>query len=144
MKKQALVAFMMLSLMFTLEVTLVTAQSGSHFMRVTIPFEFAVRGKTLPPTITQSLQIVRKMLLIQNLDGGVSEYVLTNNVQSKTPQGVSKIIFNRYGDRYFLSQIWTAGDFAGREVPKSGRERTVEIANNATDRQMVTLLASPK
>src|SRR2546422_3486746 len=31
-------------------------------------------------------------------------------------------IFNRYGNKYFLSQIWTAGSKSGRELPKSQRE----------------------
>jgi hypothetical protein len=41
-------------------------------------------------------------------------------------QAESKLVFNRYGDHYFLSQIWEAGDNAGRELMKSREERQLE------------------
>ncbi|HEY6120778.1 MAG TPA: hypothetical protein VIV66_12530 [Pyrinomonadaceae bacterium] len=147
MKKQASIAFMMLSLMFSVAATIVRAQTNSHVMRITIPFEFVVRDKTLPPgdyIIKRSFSDRPEMLLIRNLDGDMSENVLTSNVQSKTPLSVSKLIFQRYGNRYFLSQIWNAGDSAGRDLPKSGRERSValELAKNTVERQQtVTLIA---
>ncbi len=146
MKKQASIAFMMLSLMLSVAATLVTAQSSSHFMRVTIPFEFAVGNRTLPPgeyIVKRNFPDRPEMLLIQSLDGDSSQYVLTSNVQSKTTQSDSKLIFHRYGDRYFISQIWTAGDSAGRELHKSGRERAVasELGKNTVEGQTVTVIA---
>jgi len=144
MKKQAAMAFMLLSLMVTLAVTSVTAQSRSQFMRIRIPFQFAIREKTFPP----GEYIVRRrnsdrpeMLLISSVDGGSVAYVLTNNVQSKTRQSESKLVFHQYEEQYFLSQVWQDGD-SGREVPKSARERAAdrELVKNTVERQTVTLI----
>jgi len=33
-----------------------------------------------------------------------------------------KLIFHRYGDRYFLSQMWMPGNPTGRELPPSKAE----------------------
>jgi hypothetical protein len=33
------------------------------------------------------------------------------------------LLFNSYGDQHFLSQIWSASDRAGTELPKSAAER---------------------
>lgn len=146
MKKQVVLAFMMLSLMVTLAVTTATAQSSSQLMRITIPFEFAIRDKTLPPgeyTIKRSFSGGVETLLIRGVDDGSGVYFLTSNVQAKTRQSESKLTFHRYGDQYFLAQVWTAEDSAGREVPKCGSERALDrqVAKNTMKRQAVTLLA---
>ena len=146
MRKQAVPALMILSLLITLAVTPATAQSSSHFVRIRVPFEFTVKDKTLPPgeyIVRRSVSDSPEMLLIRSVGGGSGVYILTNNVQAKTRQSESKLVFHRYGDQYFLSQVWTAGDSAGRELPKSGRERAAdrELAKNAVERQTVTLIA---
>jgi hypothetical protein len=33
------------------------------------------------------------------------------------------VIFHRYGDQYFLFQVWAIGDTLGSEIPKSSIER---------------------
>jgi hypothetical protein len=146
MKKQFMMAFMMLSLMVTLAVTPVTAQSSSHFMRITIPFEFTIKDKSLPPgeyIVKRSASAGPEMLLINCVDGGSGAYALTKSVQAMARQSESKLIFHRYGDQYFLSQVWTAGDSAGRELPKSGRELSVdrERGKNTVERLTVALIA---
>jgi hypothetical protein len=55
--------------------------------------------------------------------------ILTNAVQTSIEPSQGKLVFHRYGDEYFLSQIWQAGVNAGRELPKSRRE--IEVAANA-------------
>jgi len=41
------------------------------------------------------------------------------------------LVFDRYGDKYFLRQIWTAGETGGLECPKSRAEKeSLEAKNN--------------
>jgi hypothetical protein len=146
MKRQAVIAFMMLSLLVTLAVTPVTAQSSFLFVRMRIPFEFTIKDKTLPSgdyIVRRNFSSSPEMLLISSVEGGSGEYVLTKNVLAKARQSESKLIFHRYGGQYFLSQVWTAGNSAGRELPRSGRERAVdrELAKNSVERLTVTLIA---
>jgi hypothetical protein len=37
----------------------------------------------------------------------------------------AKLVFHRYGDQYFLYQVWAAGATSGRQFPKSRSEREV-------------------
>jgi hypothetical protein len=111
MKKQTLIASTMLSLVVALAVTSVSAQS-SHYFQVTIPFEFAISGKKLPP----GEYIVRRIssdkpqwLSISSVNGRRGQSVLTHNVRAGKLQSESKLVFRRYGDQYFLSQVWEAG-----------------------------------
>ena len=48
--------------------------------------------------------------------------------------------FHRYGDQYFLAQIWTAGNDMGNELPKSGRETEVATDNPAHNVVVVATL----
>jgi hypothetical protein len=128
MKKKTLMVFTMLSLVVALAATSVSAQSR-HYFQVTIPFEFAISGKTLPP----GEYIVRRVssdrperLAISSANGVTGQSVVTHNVRAGMLQAESKLVFNRYGDHYFLSQIWEAGDNAGRELMKSREERQLE------------------
>ena len=51
----------------------------------------------------------------------------------------SKLVFHRYGDRYFLAQIWMAGSNSGQELPKSPRE--TEAARDYTVQEVVLVAA---
>jgi hypothetical protein len=143
MKRQILMAITMLSLYATLAVASVKAQS-EHYLVVTIPFEFAIKGKTLPP----GEYIVRRVssdkpdcLSIGSVNGRTGQSVLTHNVRAGTLQAESKLVFSRYGDQYFLSQVWKAGDSDGHELRKSRRESGLEriMAKNTARPEMATV-----
>jgi hypothetical protein len=40
------------------------------------------------------------------------------------------VVFDRYGDKYYLRQIWTAGTTNGLECPKSRAESNAIVAQN--------------
>ena len=56
----------------------------------------------------------------------------------------AKIVFNRYGDRYFFAQAWTSGERDGLEALKSRDERnaTRELAGIKPQTKTIALVAS--
>jgi hypothetical protein len=38
----------------------------------------------------------------------------------------ARLVFHRYGNTYFLSQVWMAGSSVGRELRKMRQERAIE------------------
>ena len=144
MKKQITMTLTMLCLIVTLAVTSAKAQSRSHFIRINIPFEFIIRGKTLPPGsyIVKRVSDKPETLLLYSTDGGSGVYILTKNVRVGTSQSESKLVFKQYGDQYFLSQVWAAGDYEGRQLFESRGERTARelLAKDTMKRQTVTLI----
>jgi hypothetical protein len=50
-------------------------------------------------------------------------------VQANEIQRHSKLVFRRYGDEYFLREVWISGAMTGREFPMSRRERQVAQAS---------------
>lgn len=94
-------------------------------MKANVPFEFIVNGSTLPAGeyIIQSFGAVDgKTLLVGNADLHQSAIVNAIGVESSKPAGKNKLVFHRYGNRYFLVEVWTAGNDYGRQLPKSHRE----------------------
>lgn len=44
----------------------------------------------------------------------------------------TKLVFQKYGDRYVLVQIWTSTSGQGLEAPASDREKESESASNGS------------
>lgn len=141
MKKQALKTFTMLNLLLVLTAISVSAQLRRSKV-VNIPFSFIVDGRTLPAgeyTVKPNRKDHDEVWLVQSRDGRASALFTTMSVQSIEIQGQSKLVFHKYGDRYFLSQIWTLGDSSGRELLMHPME--TKLAKNKVKRQTIVLAA---
>jgi hypothetical protein len=106
-----------------------------------IPFEFMVGGKTLPAgEYIVSPETTKSVLRIRNDDTNEGALVLTNSAETLNYSDQAKLIFHRYGNQYFLWEIWAPGANVGYEVPKSKAER--EASQTASvRRENVTILA---
>lgn len=102
-------------------------QSLSDHIRAKIPFDFVVGDKKLPAGeyFIGNAQITSNIVLRISSRNGVAN-TLTIPVQVGTPTDATKLVFHRYGDQYFLFQVWQAGAKTGRAVPRSDAERDVE------------------
>ena len=131
MKKQALKNLTILNLLLLLTAVSVAAQSERTTIK-NIPFDFIVGGKTLPAgdyTVEPNRRDSDKVWLVQSRDGGASALFTTIPVRAYDTQEKTSLVFNKYGDQYFLSQIWTAGGNSGRELlmPRQERELAKKI-----------------
>jgi len=116
----------------------VSAYAQTTNVKANIPFNFVVNGKTLPSgeyTI-RTVGGINHALSISGPDRKTSMF-LANSCASLKGSEKTKLIFSRHGDRYFLSQIWEAGNAAGYELPKSRWE--VEMAQDDTVARVVVL-----
>jgi hypothetical protein len=52
------------------------------------------------------------------------------------------MVFRRYGDQYFLGEVWIAGTIVGRELTNSRKERQVarDFAKHGANSQKVSVL----
>jgi hypothetical protein len=98
---------------------------------VTIPFDFAAGSANLPAGdySVKATSANHTIVLLNRDNPSVSMILIAHDATAKGPQTQSKLVFNRYGDRYFLRQVWVEGNSTGKELPKSGREK--EIASEA-------------
>ncbi|MFY9532072.1 MAG: hypothetical protein WBC04_21340 [Candidatus Acidiferrales bacterium] len=110
---------------------------------VNIPFAFQVDNKTLPAGEYQVWTLPtgdgNYRQLIQRTDCSASVIVMTLTADSKDARSEPKLVFNQYGNSYFLSQIWTEAG-PGRQLLKSKREKEAALSGARTE---VALLAQP-
>jgi hypothetical protein len=105
-------------------------QSLSHNIQATIPFDFIVGDKKLPageyfidravPSSGDSI------LTISARNSLTNTYLSTFAVQTLEPTRHGKLVFHRYGDHWFLFQIWPEGINTGREITTSKLQREIE------------------
>lgn len=136
MKKQVLTLVGVLSLLLAAG----SALGQTIHVRADIPFSFVVKNQTLPAGQyeIQSLGTSgEKTLLIRGANVRPRMLVMANGVESRTPSCLTKLVFNRRGDRYFLSQVWVEGNDFGHHLPISSRE--AEAAANYAAQQVVIL-----
>jgi len=115
-----------------------TAQS-SISLRADIPFEFTAAGKTMPAG-EYSLRSLAppEIVAISATDGGAQALLLTQGAASNTVSDQSKLLFRKYGDRYFLAEVWSAGSLSGQRLPVSKAER--ELTKRAANFEVVAVL----
>ena len=128
MAKQILKGFTMLALIVGLAfVSAVVSAKGQSTQAVAkVPFEFIVGDKTLPSgqyTVRAVSDTNKAALMIR---GKSSAIRLTNEIQPNPNKTEARLVFHRYGERYFLSEVWMGGDSAGRHLLQSGQERSIE------------------
>ena len=127
MRKQLTKGFAMLMLVMALAfVTAVVSANGqSQQSRATVPFDFIVGDKTLPAGdySVQSINSAGDALRIGNAAANQAAVRLT--IQLDANANCSKLVFHRYGQHYFLAEVWTDGG-QGRQLMKSRQERAIE------------------
>ena len=104
MKKKMITLLAVAMFAMTLAFASVHAQSAGN-LSVTIPFEFASAGKTLPAGdyyVRRTLNGARVIVRIESKDGSISIYTQTHVVQSRQIQDESKLVFNKYGQQFYL------------------------------------------
>ena len=108
-------------------------QSAGHTMSVNVPFSFELGNKHFAPGVyTISAPMSGVVELSNRSTGGL---VMTRGEESNRPTTESKVVFDRYGDHYFLRQIWfNAQETAYLECPESKSEKQTkrsELASNS-------------
>jgi len=123
----------------SLAATSLLAQS-KPLIKVNVPFNFVAGAKTLPAGEYQVDTERPNVVLIQSKDSTSNmNLLIAHSAQNTQMNGVAALKFNRYGERYFLSEIWTGSD-VGRQLPKSRAEKE-QIAAVPTHQGTVTLAA---
>lgn len=119
------------------------ANAQSVNVKANVPFDFVLGNSTLPAGAysieSVNAEIGSPTLLIRNGSKAL-ELVNSNTAGKSSPAKSTHLLFHRYGDKYFLSQIWMEGATTGRQFRMSRRE--AEIAKNLQPSEDVIVLAA--
>jgi hypothetical protein len=134
MKHQIFKLTAIFAIFLGLAVAGVQAQAPSK-VEVNIPFEFSAGTKTLQPGVYSIKRLSGNYLMLRSTDR--KSTVILNapiNLTSTDQDSAERLVFKKYGEEYFLSQIWLTVD-TGRELAVRQKAAKPEIVELSLRRQ---------
>jgi hypothetical protein len=98
-------------------------------LEVTIPFQFHAGNAKLPAgkyIIHMLDNSDLTVMEITSADGSTSALFEVQDAEANSTPAKSELIFNKYGNRYFLAKVFDEGDANGSEVSKSTYEKKIK------------------
>jgi hypothetical protein len=123
-----------------------TKAQSSYGLRANVPFDFMVGDKTLPAGKIIARGVTAAdggPISISNSAKNEQAFRIARRVSGADSSDRGKLVFHRYGDRYYLAEIWIPGS-NGWEVVKSKSEKALQRERQTakdTTRQVVTIFA---
>jgi hypothetical protein len=150
MKKEVTKGFIKVGLLVVMLMiaagTSAKAQSLEYKLTANIPFDFTVANKKFQAgeySVGRAQQAAGDMLVrISSADGHANINRFTIPVIRVNPNDKATLVFHRYGDEYFLFQVWPAAATTGRVLPKSRSER--DVVRNVHDNVGMAMLRAPE
>lgn len=140
MKKLSYIPIAIVILAGVLSVNTHAQTSSSQRVFANIPFAFNVGNVTLPAgryTITVlNPSSDRRVLQIRSANGRSSAMIMTTGITANASDD-AKLVFDRYGDRYFFSKAQMAGDTTSFAAVKSSAEKAERRAVARTQKKTV-------
>ena len=125
--------------------SLMAAQSlSSSNVVAQVPFDFMVNNKMIPAgeCIVEAVDMNARVLAIHNVDAKKSLFAPSSHEEANKSADSTVLVFNRYGNRYFLSEIRLEGSAETYKLSESRVETELRAQNPPASQK--TLLASLK
>lgn len=97
------------------------AQSQPGDLLVNVPFSFLVGNRQMPPG-RYAAGTMRGVLRISNTQDSHSQVFVTVLPVERRAAQKPKLVFHRYGDAYFLTEVWNGDSKIGKQLPRSKAE----------------------
>lgn len=106
-------------------------------IKVKVPFQFTVANHTFPAGeyLISTVQPERTIQIAGN--GAKASIQAVSPFYAAHPSENSRLVFHRYGDAYFLEEVWSAGQDVARTLPQSKHE--LEMAKAGVTPQIATV-----
>jgi hypothetical protein len=95
--------------------------------RVDVPFAFSAGGMHLPAGNYHISHPGHPYFVLIEKDDGRARALVYVHPSTVNSSGPTKLVFNKYGDQYFLSQIWTEPDQDMHKCYQSSQEKDLMV-----------------
>ena len=126
MKRNLYVSLTALVLALTVNVAFAQTHSKS---KANVPFSFSAAQKSMEPG-SYSIIVTDRVLQLRNDSTNETVELIAQPEESAKPQA-TRLVFHKYGDHYFLTEVWSATGQAGAsgmELPSSKAEQETRAA----------------
>jgi hypothetical protein len=113
------------------------AQSEMH-LRAAVPFQFIAEGKVLSPGVYDVKELEPSLIVLQNMSDHSAAIAPTRESRpEKGMAGKATLVFHRYGNTYFLTQVTLENSDEARQLGISSEEK--KLADARTRPQLVVV-----
>ncbi len=116
-----------LGVLVLLAAALVVNVNAQERVRANVPFEFVAADRALPAGMYDITEVAAHAMFIREYKSGNAMMVQFRPASGKQVMH-AKLVFHKYGDRYFLYQAWSV-DGEGIQVRKSELEKEQSLAD---------------
>jgi len=121
-------------------VGVMTIHAQDKAITANVPFSFYAGSTAMP---VGAYRVAEFSNVARLSAGNATQSIVTMRVIGKSDSEPARLVFHRYGDVYFLAQIWTGDSSTGRSLERTDREK--ELARNgAAPTLAVIRFALPK
>jgi hypothetical protein len=99
--------------------------------RADVPFAFSVGDNALPQGTYTLIEVSDRVMRIRNEATNESVMIVAQYEEDTKPQA-ARLVFHKYGDRYFLAEAWTGAGGDGIEFPAGSLEKEIRTASAKT------------
>jgi len=114
---------LMIAVVSAFLILLVPAVAQTVAVQATIPFNFSVGTQAMAAGDYRVSFDRWGHLWISQVGAAGAITTLTNSIGGESQYPPPKLVFHRYGERYFLSEVWTGGTSRGNQLMVSSTER---------------------
>jgi hypothetical protein len=141
MKRNIVFSFLKAALIFGAFSQTLLAQSDLH-LKADIPFAFVADGKIQAPGSYDLQQLRPSVIVLRNLSNGSASVIRTTaDRREKGTEGRTLLLFNRYGDTYFLNQFTLDTNDIANRIHRSPSEHV--LAQQFQKPQLVIVSLAP-
>ena len=109
-----------------------------------VPFDFNLEQKLMPAGAYEIASMSNNVLAVRNLDTREGQ-LLIEPMKKHASQAAeiphAKLVFRKYGDQYFLAEIWNGQSSIGVAFPESKREKELQTASNFDHQAELVVIA---
>ncbi|HVO82070.1 MAG TPA: hypothetical protein VMT28_15145 [Terriglobales bacterium] len=143
MKPKTLITLAALLVMLPLFSTALQAQEQMLF-RVNVPFKFIAGGVHMSPGEYLAFHSTPTIIRLVREDGRATAWIPVKPSPVASEGITNQVVFNRYGETYFLAQVKTGNDRQVHECFKCRGEQTLAAQYRASEVKTVALNAEAK
>ena len=132
----AILVVLVLSLPVLIQAQMATKEP---LARVDVPFAFSAGGMYLPAGQYRISHPGDPYFLLIEKDDGRARALIYVQPSASNSSESTKLVFNKYGDHYFLSQVWTEPDQRVHQCFKDSQEK--ELMAQAQKAESVIIAA---
>lgn len=96
--------------------------------KANVPFDFVAGDQALPAGTYAIDELASHVIGVRNTASNQEKMISMHSAERLNDQS-PKLVFHKYGDSYFLYQVWT-GSSEGLEINQSKREKEANLASN--------------